>query len=166
MGYTQATPIQAGAIPIVLSGRDLIGCASTGTGKTAAFLLPMLQLLSKGDHGRCRALVLSPTRELALQIDEQALALGYHLGLSAAAVVGGLDMGPQERALRAGAAIIVATPGRLLDYMRYDYVDLTNVEIVVLDEAGLRKVPRIRLGGDRVAPAVRRPLPAARLRRR
>jgi superfamily II DNA/RNA helicase len=88
MGYTEATPIQAGAIPAVLAGRDVIGCAATGTGKTAAFLLPMLQLLHLGDPGRCRALVLSPTRELALQIDEQALALGYHLGLSAAAVVG------------------------------------------------------------------------------
>src|SRR5258706_2295598 len=99
MGYTRPTPIQAEAIPVVLEGRDLIGCAATGTGKTAAFLLPMLQLLHSGDPGRCRALVLSPTRELALQIDEQALALGYHLGLSAAAVVGGLDMGPQERAL-------------------------------------------------------------------
>jgi ATP-dependent RNA helicase RhlE len=135
MGYTTATPIQAQAIPVVLEGRDLIGCAATGTGKTAAFVLPVLQLLSKGDHGRCRALILSPTRELALQIDEQALALGYHLGLSAAAVVGGVDMGPQERALRAGAAIVVATPGRLLDHMRFNYVDLKAVEIVVLDEA-------------------------------
>ncbi len=135
MGYTQATPIQAGAIPIVLSGRDLIGCAATGTGKTAAFLLPILQLLAPGEHGRCRCLVLSPTRELALQIDEQALALGYHLDLSAAAVVGGVDQGPQERALRAGAAIVVATPGRLLDHMRFDYVDLKAIEIVVLDEA-------------------------------
>jgi ATP-dependent RNA helicase RhlE len=135
MGYTEATPIQAGAIPAVLAGRDVIGCAATGTGKTAAFLLPVLQLLHRGDPGRCRALVLSPTRELALQIDEQALALGYHVGLSAAAVVGGLDMGPQERALRAGAAMVVATPGRLLDHMRFSYVDLSHVEIVILDEA-------------------------------
>ena len=135
MGYTEATPIQAGAIPIVLAGRDLIGCAATGTGKTAAFLLPILQLLAPGDHGTIRCLILSPTRELALQIDEQALALGYHVGLSAAAVVGGLDMGPQERALRAGAAIVVATPGRILDHMRFSYVNLDKVEIVVLDEA-------------------------------
>ncbi len=135
MGYTEATPIQAGAIPVVLAGRDLIGCAATGTGKTAAFLLPVLQRLAPGDHGRCRCLVLSPTRELALQIDEQALALGYHIGLSAAAVVGGVDAGPQERALRAGAAIIVATPGRLLDHMRFKYVNLDAIEIVVLDEA-------------------------------
>jgi ATP-dependent RNA helicase RhlE len=135
MGFTTATPIQAGAIPVVLQGRDFVGCASTGTGKTAAFLLPILQLLKGRSDGKVRCLILSPTRELALQIDEQALALGYHVGLSAAAVVGGLDMGPQERALRAGAVIVVATPGRLMDHMRYDYVDLSQVEIVVLDEA-------------------------------
>ena len=105
MGYSRPTPIQAKAIPVVLAGRDLIGCASTGTGKTAAFLLPILQRLhaARARHG-CRALILSPTRELAMQIDEQALALGYHVGLSASSVVGGVDMGPQERALRAGAA--------------------------------------------------------------
>jgi ATP-dependent RNA helicase RhlE len=135
MGYATATPIQAGAIPIALTGRDLIGCASTGTGKTAAFLLPILQRLYGRDDGKVRALILSPTRELALQIDEQAMALGYHVNLSAVAVVGGLDMGPQERALRAGAAVVVATPGRLMDHMRYDYVDLKQVEVVVLDEA-------------------------------
>jgi ATP-dependent RNA helicase RhlE len=136
MGYTEPTPIQAQAIPVVLAGRDLIACAATGTGKTAAFMLPLMQRLQAGAAGRCRALILSPTRELALQIDEQAQALGYHLdGLSAAAVVGGMDMGPQERWLRAGAAIVVATPGRLLDHMRFSYVDLAAVEILVLDEA-------------------------------
>jgi ATP-dependent RNA helicase RhlE len=135
MGYTQPTPIQAQGIPVVLAGRDLIGCASTGTGKTAAFLLPILQRLQARHHVGCRALVLSPTRELALQIDEQALALGYHLGLSAVAVVGGVDMGPQERALRDGSDIVVATPGRLLDHMRFKYVDLGAVEVVVIDEA-------------------------------
>ncbi len=135
MGYTIATPIQAQAIPVVLAGRDLIGCASTGTGKTAAFLLPVLQMLRGRRHDGCRALILSPTRELALQIDEQALALGYHLDLSATAVVGGVEMGPQERALREGCAIVVATPGRLLDHMRFNYVDLTHVEVLVLDEA-------------------------------
>src|SRR6185436_1912003 len=118
MGYTRPTPIQAEAIPVVLAGKDLIGCASTGTGKTAAFLLPILQRLHAGKPGGCRALILSPTRELALQIDEQALALGYHLGISAAAVVGGVPMGPQDRALRDGSDIVVATPGRLLDHMR------------------------------------------------
>ena len=135
MGFTRPTPIQAEAIPVALAGRDLIGCASTGTGKTAAFLLPILQRLSTGPRNVCRALVLSPTRELAMQIDEQALAIGYHVGLTAVSVVGGVDMRPQERALRAGAEIVVATPGRLLDHMRFDYVDLKSVEVLVLDEA-------------------------------
>ncbi|MCC6765580.1 MAG: DEAD/DEAH box helicase [Deltaproteobacteria bacterium] len=135
MGFTRPTPIQAEAIPVALAGRDLIGCASTGTGKTAAFLLPILQRLSTGPRNVCRGLVLSPTRELALQIDEQALALGYHLGITAVSVVGGVDMRPQERALRAGAEIVVATPGRLLDHMRFDYVDLKSLEVLVLDEA-------------------------------
>ena len=135
MGYTVATPILAQAIRVILAGRDLIGCAATGTGKTAAFLLPVLQRLHAGKSGGCRALILSPTRELALQIDEQALALGYHVGLSAAAVVGGMEMGPQERALREGSVMVVATPGRLLDHMRFKYVDLSGVEVLVLDEA-------------------------------
>jgi len=135
MGYTRPTPIQAEAIPVALAGRDLIGCASTGTGKTAAFLLPILQKLTEEGGGRCRALIISPTRELALQTDEQIFALGHHVGLSAAPVVGGVDMRPQERALRAGADIVVATPGRLLDHMRFGYVDLSQVEVLVLDEA-------------------------------
>lgn len=135
MGYTRPTPIQAKAIPVVLAGRDLIGCASTGTGKTAAFLLPILQRLGGRRDVGCRALVLSPTRELAMQIEEQVLALGYHLGLSAVAVVGGVDMGPQERALRDGSDMVVATPGRLLDHLRFKYVDLGAVEVVVIDEA-------------------------------
>ena len=135
MGYTRPTPIQTKGIPVVLAGRDLIGCASTGTGKTAAFLLPILQRLQGRRDAGCRALVLSPTRELAMQIDEQVLALGYHVGLSAVAVVGGVDMRPQERALRDGCEIVVATPGRLLDHMRFNYVDLSAVEVVVLDEA-------------------------------
>ena len=135
MGYTRPTPIQAQGIPVVLAGRDLIGCASTGTGKTAAFLLPILQRLQGKSDAGCRALILSPTRELALQIDEQVLALGYHVGLSAVAVVGGVDMSPQEWALRDGCEIVVATPGRLLDHMRFKYVDLSAVEIVVIDEA-------------------------------
>jgi ATP-dependent RNA helicase RhlE len=135
MGYTRPTPIQAETIPVILAGRDLIACASTGTGKTAAFLLPILQRLNGRSDGKMRALLLSPTRELAMQIDEQALALGYHVGITAVAVVGGVDMRPQERALRAGAEIVVATPGRLLDHMRYGYVDYSAVEVVVLDEA-------------------------------
>jgi ATP-dependent RNA helicase RhlE len=135
MGYRHPTPIQAKAIPVILSGRDLIGCASTGTGKTAAFLLPILQRLAGPHTVGCRALILSPTRELAMQIDEQALALGYYVGLSAVSVVGGVDMGPQERALKSGSDIVVATPGRLLDHMRYGAANLANVEVVVLDEA-------------------------------
>ena len=136
MGYTRPTPIQAETIPVVLAGRDLIACASTGTGKTAAFLLPILQRLhGRPSHAKLRALILSPTRELALQIDEQALALGYHVGITAVAVVGGVDMRAQERALRAGAEITVATPGRLLDHMRFGYVDCGALEVLVLDEA-------------------------------
>lgn len=135
MGFTTPTPIQVKAIPIVLSGRDLIGCASTGTGKTAAFLLPILERLGGPKSVGCRALILSPTRELAMQIDEQALALGYHLGLSAVSVVGGVDMRPQEAALKRGSDLVVATPGRLLDHMRFNSVDLSNVEVLVLDEA-------------------------------
>ncbi len=135
LGYDEPTPIQAKAIPVALEGKDLIGCASTGTGKTAAFLLPILQRLDGAKPHGCRALILSPTRELALQIDEQALALGYYVGLSAVAVVGGVDMRPQERALKAGADMIVATPGRLLDHMRFDSVDLSGIEVLVLDEA-------------------------------
>jgi ATP-dependent RNA helicase RhlE len=135
LGYTRPTPIQAETMPVILAGRDLIACASTGTGKTAAFLLPILQRLHGTSHGKMRALVLSPTRELAMQIDEQALALGYHVGITAVAVVGGVDLRPQERALRAGAEIVVATPGRLLDHMRCGYVDYSALEVVVLDEA-------------------------------
>ncbi len=135
MGFTKPTPIQQKAIPIVLEGRDLIGCASTGTGKTAAFLLPTLQRLGAGKEGGSRALILSPTRELAMQIDEQALALGYYVGISAVSVVGGVKMEPQERALKAGSDIIVATPGRLLDHMRFGSVDTSKIEVLVLDEA-------------------------------
>ena len=173
MGFTRPTPIQAEAIPIILSGRDLIGCASTGTGKTAAFLLPILQQLYEGDRGKIRALILSPTRELAMQIDEQALALGYHVRLHSTCVVGGVDMRPQERAIKAGAEIVVATPGRLMDHMRFGYVDFSFVEFLVLDEADrmldmgflpdiqkiLEKLPKERqslLFSATMPPAIRR----------
>ncbi|MFN8643174.1 MAG: DEAD/DEAH box helicase [Candidatus Binatia bacterium] len=135
LGFARPTPIQADAIPPALAGRDLLACAMTGSGKTAAFLLPILQRLAGPSHVGCRALILSPTRELAMQIDEQALALGYYVGLSAVSVVGGVDMGPQERALRSGSDLVVATPGRLLDHMRFGSANLANVEVVVLDEA-------------------------------
>jgi ATP-dependent RNA helicase RhlE len=135
MGFTEPTPIQSKAIPICITGRDLIASASTGTGKTAAFLLPILQQLHGTEPGTLRVLVLTPTRELALQIDEQALALGYHMGLSSVAVVGGMPMAPQEFAIRGGVEIVVATPGRLLDHMRFDHMDLSKVQFLVLDEA-------------------------------
>ena len=135
MGYTEPTPIQAKAIPLAMNGRDLIASASTGTGKTAAFLLPILQQLVGTKQGIMRVLVLTPTRELALQIDEQALALGYHLGLSSVAIVGGMKMNPQEDAIRSGVEIIVATPGRLKDHMKQKYMDTSTVQFLVLDEA-------------------------------
>ena len=137
MGYTEPTPIQAKAIPLAMNGRDLIASASTGTGKTAAFLIPVLEQLAGTDANGLRVVVLTPTRELALQIDEQALALGYHLGLSSVAIVGGMKMNPQEEAIRAGVEIIVATPGRLMDHMkqRQPYLDLSTVQFLILDEA-------------------------------
>jgi ATP-dependent RNA helicase RhlE len=135
MGYSDPTPIQEQAIPLAMTGRDLIASASTGTGKTAAFLLPILHQLVGTPPGTLRVLVLTPTRELALQIDEQALALGYHAGFSSVAVIGGVKMGPQEEAIKAGAEIMVATPGRLIDHMRFPYIDLSTVQFLVLDEA-------------------------------
>ena len=137
MGYTEPTPIQAKAIPLAMTGRDLIASASTGTGKTAAFLLPVLQQLVGTEAGVLRVVVLTPTRELALQIDEQALALGYHVGFSSVAIVGGMKMIPQEDAIRAGVEIIVATPGRLKDHMRQrdKYLDMSTVQFLILDEA-------------------------------
>ena len=135
MGYTQPTPIQAKAIPLAITGRDLIASASTGTGKTAAFLVPIFQQLVGAEPGVLRVLVLTPTRELALQIDEQALALGYHAGLSSVAIVGGMKMNPQEDAIRSGVEIIVATPGRLMDHMKQKYLDMSTVGFLVIDEA-------------------------------
>jgi ATP-dependent RNA helicase RhlE len=135
MGFTEPTPIQAKAIPLAMTGRDLIASASTGTGKTAAFLIPVLQQLAGTKHDVLRVVVLTPTRELALQIDEQALALGYHVGFSSVAIVGGMKMGPQEDAIRAGVEIIVATPGRLKDHMRGKDLDMSTVQFLILDEA-------------------------------
>ncbi len=134
-GYETPTPIQEKAIPRVLEGRDLIGCAQTGTGKTAAFTLPLLNRLSAGARGRLRALVLTPTRELALQIHESIRTYGRHLPLRCAVVYGGVGYGPQEEALRRGTDIVVATPGRLLDHMQRRNVDFRTLEVLVLDEA-------------------------------
>jgi ATP-dependent RNA helicase RhlE len=135
MGYLEPTPIQRGAIPIAVLGRDLVGTAQTGTGKTAAFLLPILERLLNHSKGRILALILTPTRELAVQAERFLRRLGRHTHLHGAAVHGGVGMAEQERALRGAAEIIIATPGRLLDHMRRGYVDYRPLEILVLDEA-------------------------------
>ncbi len=145
-GYRTPTPIQQQAIPIVLQKKDLLGVAQTGTGKTAAFAVPILQLLGikvgagggahharKRRHIRC--LILTPTRELAVQIEESFEAYGRHMGLTSVVIFGGVSQGKQTSALQRGVDIIVATPGRLLDLMDQGYVDLRQVEIFVLDEA-------------------------------
>jgi ATP-dependent RNA helicase RhlE len=135
-GYEQPTPIQLEAIPLALAGRDLIGSAQTGTGKTAAFMLPILQRLSRnGTKHTLRALVLVPTRELAEQVLQSARAYGRHLDVSAASVYGGVGMEPQTRALKHGVDIVIATPGRLLDHMERGHVDFSKLEVLVLDEA-------------------------------
>jgi ATP-dependent RNA helicase RhlE len=139
-GYTKPTPIQEKAIPFILAGRDLLGCAQTGTGKTAAFAIPMLQLLSKPHaakpgHRPIRALILTPTRELAIQIEESFKAYGRGLRLKHLVIFGGVNQLPQTNALDRGVDILVATPGRLLDLINQGFVDLKDIEIFVLDEA-------------------------------
>src|SRR6185503_15952910 len=154
-GYTEPTPVQREAIPIVLAGRDLLAGAQTGTGKTAAFVLPILQRLnatrtpgwqapvaapgrrdrSGGPRPPIRALVLTPTRELALQVEESVRTYGAHRRIRSVAIYGGVGFEPQARALRAGPGIVVATPGRLLDHAGQGTIDLSTVEILVLDEA-------------------------------
>jgi ATP-dependent RNA helicase RhlE len=161
LGFIETRPIQTAVISLSLAGNDLIACAETGTGKTAAFVVPMLQRLlenrvgnrsqslssEEADAGtglaesaedsrpRSRVLVLAPTRELAVQIEDEIHGLSYHTSITSAAVYGGVDMSAQERALRAGVDIIVATPGRLIDHMRQLNADLGGVELLVLDEA-------------------------------
>jgi len=138
-GYTEPTPIQAGAIPHVLAGRDLFGCAQTGTGKTAAFALPLIERMTAEPRPRaarrCRVLVLAPTRELAGQIHASFLAYGRHAGLRSVAIYGGVGQQPQAKAMLAGVDVLVATPGRLLDLVDQGLVDLRQVEFLVLDEA-------------------------------
>jgi ATP-dependent RNA helicase RhlE len=138
-GYAAPTPIQAGAIPPILAGRDLLGIAQTGTGKTAAFALPILHRLAAdrrpAPRRGCRALVLSPTRELASQIAESFRTYGRHMGMSVAVVFGGVKYGPQVRALAGGVDILVATPGRLIDHLQEKVANLGAVEVFVLDEA-------------------------------
>jgi ATP-dependent RNA helicase RhlE len=139
-GYTEPTPIQAQAIPVVLQRQDLLGCAQTGTGKTAAFALPILQLLSedvqnKRGYKYIRTLVLTPTRELAVQINESFAAYGQFTNIHQEVIFGGVSQHPQTIALRNGTDVLIATPGRLLDLMNQGYVHLDHLEIFVLDEA-------------------------------
>jgi ATP-dependent RNA helicase RhlE len=135
LGFARPTPIQAESIPPGLAGRDLLACAETGSGKTAAFLLPIIHHLIDRPRRTTRALVLTPTRELAAQILEDLNALAVHTPVTGAAVYGGVGMGPQEHAFRSGVDVIVATPGRLLDHFRSAYAKLDGVEHLVLDEA-------------------------------
>jgi len=150
LGYKETRAIQTAVIPLALSGADLIACAETGTGKTCAFVVPTLQTLltqpprhiassdpdapHRGGR-RSRVLVLAPTRELAVQIEDEIHGLAYHTNVTSAAVYGGVELGGQERALKAGVDIIVATPGRLMDHMRQQNADLTGIELLILDEA-------------------------------
>src|SRR5580698_534446 len=139
-GYTTPTPIQEQSIPIILQHRDLLGCAQTGTGKTAAFAIPILQhlyndRLQHKEQKTIKTLILTPTRELAIQIDESFAAYGRHTGLKHLVIFGGVSQNPQVDALKRGVDILVATPGRLLDLMQQKYVHLDHIKILVLDEA-------------------------------
>jgi ATP-dependent RNA helicase RhlE len=135
MRYAAPTPIQAEAIPAILAGRDVIATAQTGTGKTAAFMLPILHQLLGLPLGTTRALVITPTRELAQQIDDVCLGLAYHTEVRIGLLVGGTPMGPQEKALRNGVELLIATPGRLLDHMRQNQARFDHLHTLVLDEA-------------------------------
>jgi ATP-dependent RNA helicase RhlE len=135
LGFTRPTPVQQDAIPPALAGHDVLACAMTGSGKTAAFLLPIMQRFLAKRRGVTRALILTPTRELAAQIDAHFADLAVHTPLTGAAVFGGVGAGPQEHAFRSGVDVIVATPGRLLDHLREPYAKLEHLEVLVLDEA-------------------------------
>jgi ATP-dependent RNA helicase RhlE len=147
LGFKETRPVQSAVIPLALAGTDVIACAETGTGKTCAFSVPTLQkLLQRGQmrvrHGsdphltpKSQVLVLAPTRELAVQIEDEIHGLSYHTTVTSAAVYGGVEMGGQERALKSGVDVIVATPGRLMDHMRQQNADLSAIELLVLDEA-------------------------------
>ncbi len=135
LGFTKPTVIQSDAIPPGLAGRDILACAATGSGKTAAFLLPILQRLLDKPRGKTRALVVAPTRELAAQILQDMQDLAVHTPVNGAAIFGGVGMGPQEHALRSGVDIIIATPGRLLDHLKSSYANFDALEVLVLDEA-------------------------------
>ena len=139
-GYETPTPIQQATIPLVLAGKDVLGCAQTGTGKTAAFALPIIQQLAKkptrfGQSRAIRALILTPTRELALQIGESFDAYGKYLKLRSTVIFGGVGQAPQVEAIRKGVDILIACPGRLNDLIGQGHIDLSNLEVFVLDEA-------------------------------
>lgn len=135
VGFQEPTPIQEQCIPLLLQGHDVLGAAQTGTGKTGAFVIPVLELMLKEKKEHIRTLILSPTRELAQQIDEQIFALGYHTGTTSATIIGGEDFGKQAEAIRAGVDILVATPGRLIDQMKVLNIDFSGIEFLILDEA-------------------------------
>lgn len=138
MGYKEATPIQEQAIPIILDGKDLIACAQTGTGKTAAFLLPILDLLADMPGGETTTLIIVPTRELCMQIDQQVQGIGYTMGINSIAIYGGGDgdnWGQQKIALTKGADIVVATPGKLISHLNLGYVKFDTIKFLILDEA-------------------------------
>jgi ATP-dependent RNA helicase RhlE len=134
-GYVTPTPIQEKAIPLVLEGRDILGLAQTGTGKTAVFILPILQRMLKGPRRRVRALILAPTRELAEQIYQASVDLGENTGIRSVTIYGGVSKSPQLAALKRGVEIVVACPGRLLDHLGERSIDLSKIEVLVLDEA-------------------------------
>ena len=134
-GYVSPTPIQVQAIPPILAGRDVVGLAQTGTGKTAAFVLPILHRLMQGERGRIRALIIAPTRELAEQTHQAICVLGHQTRLRSVSIYGGVDMNPQIRKLRGGVDIVIACPGRLLDHMNHRVLSLSHLEVLVLDEA-------------------------------
>jgi ATP-dependent RNA helicase RhlE len=135
LGFTEPTPIQRDSIPPALDGRDVIACAMTGSGKTAAFAIPLLQQMADTRCGRTRVLILTPTRELASQIHEHVEALARHTPVTSATVFGGVKPGKQERALKTGVDVVVATPGRLLDHMRHPWAQFKDLEFLVIDEA-------------------------------
>src|SRR3989339_1056421 len=139
-GYTKPTPIQEQAIPIILQRKDLLGCAQTGTGKTAAFAIPIIQILhdtqlpARGKR-RIKSLIVTPTRELAIQIGESFSAYGRHMRFRHTVIFGGVPQNPQVRALKDGIDILIATPGRLLDLYNQGFIKLNDLEVFVLDEA-------------------------------
>lgn len=135
IGYSEPTPIQEQSIPIILEKKDLIGAAQTGTGKTGAFVIPILHQILQNPSEHTQALILSPTRELAQQIDEQIFALGYHTGITSATIIGGEDFSKQAKAIRSGIDIIVATPGRLIDQTKVLDIDFSHIKFLILDEA-------------------------------